>query len=321
MRHSILITFCFLSVFLVEPEASGGQKSAKSIGRVVTVKGAVTAKGKPLAVGDPVYLTDVIETKENSSAKLLLSDKTVVDIAPSTSFHISDFKLNSVADREVDGTVDFGEIRSLVSKKLNQKGRFNIRTKSSVLAVRGTEFFVRDGKITVTEGKVWIQSTQGKGAGSQAMITPGQQWRVTGSDGGKRSMEVVTVPKNELNQLTTSRRVRDNTFARTVTFGTPENRNEGSNAGSKKDSSNGLSKNKDKKDGSGFTVGGGTMDTIQDTVDKGILADKRTGGGVGNIDSSVVEVPGLSRDPVDTVRKINGNDPLNQIINVKVKVN
>jgi len=329
MRLKTLINICFLTLFSFGPTVQGRVAPANAVGRVVTVKGDVSVRGQQLKAGDYVFLQDVIETKTESSAKLFLNDRTIVDISPSSSFRLNEFKLNDVADRVVDGTVAYGEVRSLVSKKLNQKGRFNFRTRASVLAVRGTEFFVtatdRTDKILVTEGKVWVDSL-GKGTkgGREAILTPGQQWnsRVSGRvdsatlANAERQTEVISLPRRDLASFSTNHRVRDNTFTKSVTFtDEPASKTEEAKPATKEnpDRRGTSTKAEEKKAAASDT---GVLGTIQQTVDQTVLADKKI---TPSVDSSVVSVPGLNRNP--TLPPVNGNDQTGQMINIKVKVN
>jgi len=136
------------------------------VGKVVILKGVARTQKGPLKIGDPIFPKDVISTEKNSAVKVLMTDRSIIDVTEQTVFRVDGYELKNVHDRKVDLSVDFGRIRSSVNKKLNQKGSFLIRTKSSVLAVRGTEFVVAskeiDGKmkdeITVFEGKVDVAS-------------------------------------------------------------------------------------------------------------------------------------------------------------------
>lgn len=340
MRLQTLINITFFVLFTFGPTALGRVAPKNSVGRVVTVKGAVLVRGQQLKAGDYVFLQDVIETKADSYAKLFLADRTVVDISPSSSFRMNEFQLNDISDRVVDGTVAFGEVRSLVSKKLNQKGRFNFRTRASVLAVRGTEFFVtsndRTDKILVTEGKVWVDTLKGKpGVGREAILTPGQQWnnRVAGridstavTANAERTTEVISLPRRDLASFSTNHRVRDNTFTKAVTYTdepVAKNANEETGKGSGKDATdrkNGKPDAADKKTGAtaAAAAGSGVLGTISQTVEQTVLADKKI---TPSVDSSVVSVPGMSRRPTDTIPPVNGNDQTGSLINIKVKVN
>ena len=129
-------------------------------GNVVTVNGQVTIKSKALASGAPIYPDDEVLTGENSSAKFLMVDKSIIDLGASTSFKFDDYRDGEGDSRQADLTLNLGTVRASVTKKLDEKSKFYIRTKSSVLAVRGTEFLA---KHEVKDGKVTEQVTVGSG--------------------------------------------------------------------------------------------------------------------------------------------------------------
>jgi len=327
MSNPTFFKILTLSALLLGAIAFGQERKGKGIGRVVTVSGSAQVLGRQLKVGDSVYVADTILTGPESTVKLLLADRSVIDISPSTSFQLSRFKLNKMSDREVEGKVDFGQVRSLVSKKLNEKGRYNFRTKSSVLAVRGTEFFLRAGDeklpdlATVGDGTVWASSTAGK-ASKEAVLKPGKQWtnraafnggRDTASTGGLAgTTEVKTLSRGDFSRFVAANRVRDNTLNTALVIGGSESgdRAPAAEAGDKPET---KGKKNEKKD-SGNT----TLDTIQETVNKTIVADNKQ---APVIDDKNISVPGMNRNPVEVVKPISTNEPQNQIVNVRVKIN
>ncbi|MCM2322108.1 MAG: FecR domain-containing protein [Oligoflexia bacterium] len=75
--------------------------------------------------------------------KLLFNDKSIVEIGPSSLFHVDGFKGNQGGDREVDVTMLYGSVRTAVTKPLTGKGKFRVKTPTATMGVRGTEFVVR----------------------------------------------------------------------------------------------------------------------------------------------------------------------------------
>ena len=92
MRLKTNINIGFLVLFTVGQSLQGVSVPNNAVGRVVTVKGNILVRGQSLRAGDYILQQDVIETDANSAAKLLLNDRTIVDIFPSSSFKVNEFK-------------------------------------------------------------------------------------------------------------------------------------------------------------------------------------------------------------------------------------
>ena len=121
-------------------------------GKVVSVTGKVLDRfeviGKPAGVqelkpGMVVHEGDVINTSSLGSVKILLADRTILDLGPSSLFNVKQFTKNAGDDRQVDMTMMYGTVRAAVSQKIQGKGSFKIRTSSVTMGVRGTEFVVK----------------------------------------------------------------------------------------------------------------------------------------------------------------------------------
>lgn len=157
--------------------------------RVVSVNGGVKVAGRSVTPGAKLKAGDKIVTEADGSAKLLYPDKSLLDVGPSTVFLIKSISNEGGGVGEMSS----GMVRALIKKKLENKSDFIIQTKTSVLAVRGTEFTVNltpgsDGVIketvTVGEGLVDMKPVRGAsadiiqlGAGQRAeqFVTPAGQ--------------------------------------------------------------------------------------------------------------------------------------------------
>lgn len=118
-------------------------------GQAVSVSGKVLVRNEKsqnqmsfLKAGDKIVEGSIINTGSTGSAKLLMTDKTIVDLGPSSLFKINEYQLNKGGDRKVDVALDYGQIRASVNQPVNDKGKFTIRTKAATMGVRGTEFVV-----------------------------------------------------------------------------------------------------------------------------------------------------------------------------------
>ncbi len=224
-------------------------------GRVVSVEGSVLVRadsGKkgvssshPAKAGDVIRQNDVINTASNGKLKILLGDKTIVDLGPSTLFKVAEYQANHGPDRNVDLQMSYGNLRAAVSKALSAKGKFRIRTPAATMGVRGTEFLIHSQigspkdvvspvaskkdsetktKVTVVQGKVAVTQSASapplmkKGTAlastpKTVLLTAGTQLTSTAS--APASIPVTLTPA-QVSVLETSTKVIDNTFTKAI---------------------------------------------------------------------------------------------------------
>lgn len=121
---------------------------ANDIGQVKVAKGAVHVEreGKRVAatVGMPVRMADVLVTGADGSAGVTFSDNSLVSVGPNSVFAIDKYKFDSTTHvGEFEGSLRKGKLAAVSGKMVKQTPEsMKIRTPSSVMAVRGTEFVV-----------------------------------------------------------------------------------------------------------------------------------------------------------------------------------
>jgi hypothetical protein len=132
-------------------------------------------KTSPLKVNDWVEEGAVVKTGEKSFAKLIFTDKSQMNIGPS-----SELKIEKFSEKEA-GVIDVvkGKIRSQVTKdylqmKDQDKSKLFIKTKNAVMGVRGTDFMITtNGQNTATvlfEGQVVFNHLPEQGSLSTAKL-------------------------------------------------------------------------------------------------------------------------------------------------------
>ncbi|HUP56309.1 MAG TPA: FecR domain-containing protein [Bdellovibrionota bacterium] len=136
-----------LSIALLLAFSCPPARAATVAGSAVSIVGQVVLRRPPgsdsiVRVGQPLQVGDVVVTSGAAAAKILLVDQTIVDLGPSTSFKIEEMEDGTSDERRARLGVDLGQVRASVNKRIRGKGRFHMRTKSTVMAVRGTEFVV-----------------------------------------------------------------------------------------------------------------------------------------------------------------------------------
>lgn len=126
--------------------------------------------------GFPLYPGDMINTKVNTRAVIMLGTKRVI-VGYNTQFIVN-------ADDSSEGFVNMvtGKIRATISeRRADTDPSLNIRTRSAVMGVRGTDFFLSYGhnytQLSTIEGLVAIRSAEAD-EGQEVLVEPGQASRV-----------------------------------------------------------------------------------------------------------------------------------------------
>lgn len=209
MRVLLLLTL-LLPPFPLPSRAESERAAAK----VVSLNGSARVGTRNLEPGDSLAVGEVIVTEEGTGVKLLLSDDTIIDLGPRTTFRVERYE-GSGGNREVGMALGTGRARASVRKKLEGKSRIRFRTKASVLAVRGTEWLVevRGGRetIVVKEGEL---AAELKGQSKEVLVPGGKQLLVSAG-----SFQISSLPAQELQRLFNEVTVADRTFFQAVYVG------------------------------------------------------------------------------------------------------
>lgn len=183
---------CILSVCLMLTTSSAVAAERLQIGRVVIVQGQVLSQNPvvnptPAAVkrGQSIYEGDIIRTDKNSFARLLMEDKSLLDVGPSTYVNLAQYGVaKNERKRSVGIKLILGRLWARVSEAFGDKSKFEITTANAVAGVRGTELIVDYGKdgqsvVTVVHGLVAVSSS----SGAAIELTANQRSSVAGNGG------------------------------------------------------------------------------------------------------------------------------------------
>jgi len=122
---------------------------AQDVGQIKTTKGAVHVErdGKRIAAatGMNVRASDKLVTGADGAVGVTFLDNTMVSAGPSTVFEIDRYRFDSTThEGEFDASLKKGSLAVVSGKMVKQTpGSMRVRTPSSVMGVRGTEFLVR----------------------------------------------------------------------------------------------------------------------------------------------------------------------------------
>ena len=123
--------------------------AAGEVGQVKTSKGSVfierDGKRLPAPVGTIIEASDTLSTGRDGSAGITFLDNSRMALGPGSTLAINRFDFNQTThEGSFDSTLKRGTL-SAVSGKLakHSPDAMTVRTRSTILAVRGTEFVVR----------------------------------------------------------------------------------------------------------------------------------------------------------------------------------
>jgi len=145
--HSVFRYFLLGAVFAAfcasaDPEVAGIFKSVE--GSVTITRGSSSL---PAQVGLPVYQADRVITGPDGRAGITFEDSALLSLGPSANLSIDRFAFDTTThDGAFEITLAKGKL-AVVSGKIakHQQDAMKVRTPSSILGVRGTEFVVEVG--------------------------------------------------------------------------------------------------------------------------------------------------------------------------------
>lgn len=136
-------------IIAVAAAATAFAVQASDVGQVKTARGTVHVEreGQRIAAAPGMNLraSDTLVTGADGAVGVTFLDNTMVSAGPSTVFQIERYRFNSTThDGQFDAALKKGSL-AVVSGKMvkHTPGSMRVRTPSSVMGVRGTEFLVR----------------------------------------------------------------------------------------------------------------------------------------------------------------------------------
>ena len=153
MAQWILYTILFVS------QLFSAYAYANVHGVMMVVKGDVVVlskdgKSEKAKVGKKVFAGDTITAGADSRAKIVMTDKNVINISPESQFKIEKYEYDAAKDnKQVSLSVEYGKVRANVEQKYDgEKNKFHIKTPTAVAVPcrQQTNFIKRRFGIVVT---------------------------------------------------------------------------------------------------------------------------------------------------------------------------
>ncbi|HEY1078730.1 MAG TPA: FecR family protein [Bdellovibrio sp.] len=166
-------------------------------------KGASDAK-----VGAKIYEGDTVVTGADSRAKIVMSDRNVINVNPDTKLQIAKYENDAASGKKnVEMNLLQGKVRNNVEQTYDgDKNKFQIKTPTAVAGVRGTQFLAgfnpstQMTSIVTFKGAVTLASIGpgGKIIGAPVLVKKGE---TTTASGGAAPEPPKAMPKEEAKKL------------------------------------------------------------------------------------------------------------------------
>ena len=136
----------------------------KSAGKVEVTRKSENEKTM-VTRGIKIKKSDIIRTKKSSFVRIVMIDKTVINLGPNSIFKFEEFKLKGEGNRKSVYNFIQGKLRTAIKKKA-KPGELMIKAGSVSMGIRGTEIITeitKEGgksrtKIALVEGKVQVDA-------------------------------------------------------------------------------------------------------------------------------------------------------------------
>lgn len=122
---------------------------AQDVGQVKVVSGAVhverAGKSVPLEVGSVVLQSDVLVTGPDGTAGVTFTDNSLLSVGPNSVLAIDRYTFDTTTYAgQFDASLKKGTLAVVSGKMVKQTpGAMRVRTPTSIMGVRGTDFIVR----------------------------------------------------------------------------------------------------------------------------------------------------------------------------------
>ncbi|MBI5573228.1 MAG: FecR domain-containing protein [Elusimicrobia bacterium] len=160
--------------------------------KIESVSGEVTVNNAAAIVGQQLNLNDVIKTSAVSDSVIIINGHKV------TVSEKTEVALNELADDTSLLKIWLGKIRAKVNK-LKARQKFEIKTPSAIVAVRGTEFSIEitDSELTRLEVYEGVVSAKEEITGGEVVVNPGEFTTVKSGAPPKEPEKIGTEEKEE----------------------------------------------------------------------------------------------------------------------------
>lgn len=182
--------------------ASGMFMVVKGDVKIMSGAADITAK-----VGTKVNQGDLISTGNDARAKIVMSDRNIINISPNTKLKIEEYVSDNTT-KNVKLSLLEGKVRNNVEQKYdNDKNKFQIRTPTAVAGVRGTQFITsynvesKKTEVITLQGQVEFKNiVSGNGSNKEQTVIIGKGEKSTVGASGAAPEPPQKVPPETLKE-------------------------------------------------------------------------------------------------------------------------
>ncbi len=159
-------------------------------------------------VGTKVNQGDLISTGNDARAKIVMSDRNIINISPNTKLKIEEY-VSDNKTKSVKLSLLEGKVRNNVEQKYdNDKNKFQIRTPTAVAGVRGTQFITsysnesKKTEVITLQGQVEFKNIVSEnGTNKEQTVIIGKGEKSTVGAGGAAPEPPQKVPPEALKEV------------------------------------------------------------------------------------------------------------------------
>lgn len=143
---NLLVFFLYLS-----QDASSAERA---VGSLVLAQGGVNLKrpgneaARDARPGDAIFAGDILETRGEGRAQLMLTDESVMVLSPGSAVRVNQYAFDVAANRRTAEVRVFkGKVRIVLYRERNKESSFNVVTDQALLSTADADF------VTIVSGK------------------------------------------------------------------------------------------------------------------------------------------------------------------------
>jgi len=208
-KKYLLVSILALGAMFYQTKAWGNQM----YGVFMVSKGSVKVESAKAGtsdakVGVKVFEGDTIITGADSRAKIVMSDRNVINVNPDTKVQIAKYENDAATGKKnVEMNLIQGKVRNNVEQTYDgEKSKFLIKTPTAVAGVRGTQFLAGFNPstqmtfIVTFKGAVTVASVnaQGRVVGTPVLVKKGE---MTTASNGAAPEPPKAMPKEEVKKM------------------------------------------------------------------------------------------------------------------------
>src|ERR1700723_4062833 len=184
-QRPIVVVLCALLTAL--PAMSEPQNGNQPAGQITAMIPAATLNSKPAKAQEGLNWNDLLQTEHTGRVRAGLKDGSILSVGSDSELRIVQ---HDTVSQQTELEMDFGKVRSQVTKGKKSGGKFEMKTPNAVIGVIGTDFYTSfegnkttvicyKGQVTVTPVGNTVAAGVAGSPSSAITVSAGQMVVVT----------------------------------------------------------------------------------------------------------------------------------------------